>query len=400
LSSITLETKEKMGGRKKTKDAVQEENERSGLNADDLQNPELVEAGQPAGNLRIRASPYQELACGRLKRKGGCLATDSSSDSTAGGVQATLELRKDKPIKPLRVIQHHFSNGERMRTGRRGATSEDAETIDQESQNVGNDEGVRATPKDLMYKDTRSGKWRTTARQPRQYDYRPGSGGGQRPGNKSRHTSEGHTSDFRSQDQTVFHNKKEDRRGRGEGEESHHLCIGFACKNPGCQTKLEFRNTSSTSLTIQHRKANKEATAFRRRSALAYECHEYHEFIGDDEASHNLGQTFSHPPADGTGAGSLQPHQTPLLSMREMIGSLHPGVHNLGVDVESEGPPTGTAQIEQDEAANIFSKAILRENHDEPHTDRPPSCVLHPFDSVTSRQGPSLGITRYPSSTR
>jgi hypothetical protein len=400
LSSITLETKEKMGGRKKVKDAVQEEIERSGLNADDLQNPELVEAGQSAGNLRIRASPYQELVCGRLKRKADCSATDSSSGSTAGGVQATIELRKDKPIKPLRVIQHHFSNGERMRTGRRGgATSEDAETIDQDSQNDGNDEGVRATPKDLMYKDTRSGKWRTTARQPRQYDYRLGSGGRQGPCNKSRHTSEGHTSDFRSADQTVFRNK-EDRRGQGEGEESHHLCIGIACKNPGCQTKLEFRNTSSTSFTIQHRKENKGATAFRRRSALAYECHEYHEFIGDDEASHNLGQPFSHPPASGTGADSLQPHQTPLLSMREMIGSLHPGVHDFGVDVESEGPPTGTAQIEQDGAANIFSKAVPRENHDEPYTDRPPSCALRSFDSVTSRQGPSLGITRYPSSTR
>jgi len=391
LAIVTLETNEKMGGRRKTKEV--QENGRASIDADAIQSPEPMKAGQKAANLRMRASPYQELACGRLKRKADCLTSDSSPDSTAGGVQSTL------PLKPLKVIQHQFTNGENIRIGRRGATSEEAETIGQDSQNFGDDEGVRATPKHLMYKDTRSGRWRTTARQPRKYDYHLGSGGGQRPRKKSRHSSEDQVSEFRSEYEAVLDDKNEDRRGRDEAGESHHLCIGIACENQGCHTRVEFQNTFSTSLANQHGKVNKGAHAVRRRSALAHVYQEHHEFLEEEEPSHTLGQPFSHPAAFGLAADSLQPHQTPLLSMREMIGSLHPGVQDHGVDAESGDPPTEVPQIEHDGAANIFSKAVLRENHDEPHTDPPPSCVRHSSESVTSRQGPSLGITRHPSST-
>lgn len=381
-----------MGGKK----APVEKEGRPHFNPHTMQHRELLKPGPKAAKLRMKASPYQELACGSSKRKANSSAVGSSSDTTQEGVQASTKLGEVKPIKALKVIHHRFSNGEPGDEQFKGchcrAISEEAGTIKEGLQNGGKNGSVRATPNHLMYKDTRSGRWRTTDRQPRQYNYHLGSDGGKqlsgrvlRPRTNPKYCPDEQAPDSTSDDETVTYVKNEDKHGSDKGLGSGHLCTGLACAYPGCYARPDFRSITPTSLSHDNQKKDFEANSFCGRSSSSG-CH----YLSNSEPAKNQHGSISPRAAIDLATKALQSHPNPPLSMREMAANLHPEVHYCSKDLK----------IEDDQAANVLGKAIPCVGQDESITNHFSTYSVRFSKSVTNRQRSGMGITCNSGSTR
>jgi hypothetical protein len=291
-------------------------------NDDDVQHRELLTSGPAETELKIRASPYQHLACGSSKRKAESLAVDSSAESSEE-VQQNANGESGPPVKALKMIHHRFSNGqpvnkkfsgfEKSNTGAKSTSSS------QELQSGEENEALGSSPSQMMYQETQSQKWTTKKRQPRKSHI--GSDGRRQQGShllmhqaKSTDYADSPTPEPTSEHQTVTCMVTEDGKASNEGVIPAHLCTGPACDHSGFDFTFEHRSLASASIANEPQ-LELETITFGRSFRTNLGTPNNHSEFTNIFAPGNLKTTTSHL------------HQPLLMSIREMAANHQPELH-------------------------------------------------------------------------
>jgi hypothetical protein len=324
------------------------------INANAMKHRDLLTPGPVIGKLRMKASPYQELACGSSKRKADSV-TVSSADSSDEAIKSSTNSDNGQPVKSLKVIHHHFSNGEPSEQSSRSQTPDSCDErrpIAEGPQTGPEKDGLRATPNHLLYK-TSSGRWKSTKRQPRKCDRRLEVGERLRervlrPGKYVNYNPDEQALEPISDNQAAAAIKTEDRPALDEGPPSDHLCTGIACEQSECVSRPGLQNLTSGLPSHDNQVYGIKADSF----------HASYKHPKDLQTSsripHNEPETTSNTAACDLGASSPPLYQTLLLSVREMAANLYPEAR-----YQSEAPKTQDVQTVR-ASGKLTAKLIAR----------------------------------------
>jgi hypothetical protein len=313
------------------------------INPNAMKHRDLLTPGPVVGKLRMKASPYQELACGSSKRKTDSV-TVSSADSSDEAIKSSTNSDNGQPVKSLKVIHHHFSNGKPSEQSSRSQTPDscDERRPISEGQQTGLEkDGLRATPNHLLYKIS-SGRWKSTKRQPRKCDRRLEDRERLRerlreqvlrPGKYVNYNPDEQALEPISDNQAAAAVKTENRLALDEGPPSDHLCTGIACEHSGCVSVPGLQNFTPGLPSHDSQVYGIKADSF----------HASYKYPKDLQTNSQIPHNEPEP-TDNTAAGNLsasspQLYQTWLLSIREMAVNLYPEVHH-----HSEAPQTEDVQ--------------------------------------------------------
>ncbi len=336
------------GGREASRIVTLAELERRPVDPNAMPHRRLLTPGPIPPKLKIRPSQYQRLVCRPSKRKADSPTIDSSSGSTPETVQPSTKPEKVKPAKALKVIHHRFSNGEDTKEGSSGSQASDA---NEENVALGNsvqtgddNDGTGAAPGHLMYQTTRTGKWKSTNRQPRKYDFGLDdaellSDRGSRRQTNPNYYPDPQTPEATPDDQIAA---PEVQVTSDERRPSHHLCSGSACGRPGCGLYFKLENFTSGSLSNDNQFNESGADTFFRRFSLPHELPE------SSAASDNQPQSAIHHRASDLTTTGPQSYHIPPMSMREMAVNLYPEMHQHS-----------QTQDDDDQAAYASGEAIF-----------------------------------------
>jgi hypothetical protein len=305
--------------------------DRPNVNPDAIPHRDLLEPGPAAIELKIRPCRFEERVCGSSKRNADSAALDSSSRSVHPD-QTSTKPANARPAKALKVIEHRFANGQSVEDHSRGIrtsyTNEMPKTFDDDSQSGKENVGLPASPDYLMYKETFSGKWRTTKRLPRMPNPGPAAEGHSgnrvpRPRMKQDYRLDTDTeeTEYTSDDETsALAENKEDPTPNGAAA-SNDLCAGTA----GEHIRYPLRD-GQDSLNSGLLSRDNELNSVVNKSGGSFS-------LPFDSMTHlDTLNTNQHGMTNNYTATDVIPNPLfglPLMSMREMASSVYPSVHHL-----------------------------------------------------------------------
>ncbi len=314
-----------MGSRKRTL----EEAGRPHVNPNAIPHRELLKPGPEIKKLRIRFSPYQELARVPTKRKRTTSSSivDPSLCSTQERDQLSAQTEEVQPSNDLKVVQHHFSNGgpfeEQSNKFQEGFVNEEPPRFDEKLLNGGDKGDVRADSTHLT-QQTRSGRRKSARRLHRQKECthpnqpkggEQSSGRVLRPRTKRSHYIDDDESECTSDEQTTVAVDATNKQAfSNKGVYPDHLCAGLACQYTGCHAKLELQNVSLGSCPDDNQSKNAGVDAVRENWLQGYGYPT--EFEITNNGRHGL---MNHQQAAGQARGALEWQHNPPMSVREMI---------------------------------------------------------------------------------
>lgn len=320
---------------------------RPNFNHKALQHRDLLTPGPVVTELRIKPSPFQELARRSSKRKADALTVDSSSESAQEGPQPSSQPGNFQPIKTLKVVHHRFSNGEspieELAASQKPRRSDDGTTTGLAPQSGEEDDRQRATPSHLMYQSTRTGKWRSTEQQPKKYHLGPGDGElfsarASRPRTDQNCHTDIETPTSASGDQVAARDKTDGEYASNETVSSSHLCTGLACEHPNCNMTIEQKDFTSGLLA--------DYTLINGVQVDKPLPRDHTISVGVPDDQHAL---FNHRGSGEPDQNTLEWFQYQPLSVREMAMSLYPEIPD-----DNQAP-----KIEDGDFADLHSKAII-----------------------------------------
>lgn len=240
-------------------------------NPNTMQHRELLAPGPATRELRIRASPYQELACGRPKRKARSSTKESSSGSADEKDLQRTKQGNDQPIKALKVIHHRFSNGqptnEHLRRVRNSYENDKSPRMGESSQSGEDVDSLQAGLDSSIYQGTFLGNWKCQA----------------------------HEHDLRHTDE----------------EKVNHPVLGR------CMYQNERANTQTPNLPVADAAVNS--------SSESLSLHHHHPTTFAVSKSHP--RSVNNRTVGDKTTDPYQLPQYPLMSIRDMALNLHPKVH-------------------------------------------------------------------------
>ncbi len=325
-----------MGNKKRTLEGAG----RPHVNPNAIPHRELMKPGPKVKKLRIRFSPYQELARvpSKRKRTTNSSTIDPSLYSTQEGDQLSAQTEEVQPSKDLKVVQHHFSNGgpvgEQSNRFREDFVNEEPTRVDENLPNGGDKGGVGADSTHLTQRARSARRWKPARRLYREKEctYPYESKGGEqsnnrvlRPRKTPNYYPDDESSDYTSDEQTTVAVDDADKQAfSNKGVYSDHLCAGLACKYSGCHAKLELQNVTSgsTPLENQNKGAGDDRVCGNWLPGYGYLT----EFEITNNDQHG---SMDHQQAADQAGGALKWQQTSPMSMREMITGICEDVNNL-----------------------------------------------------------------------
>ncbi|ERF74120.1 hypothetical protein EPUS_06389 [Endocarpon pusillum Z07020] len=324
------------------------------FNPNTLSHRELLKPGPKVQKLRIRFSPYQELARVSLKRKRTANSSPAypSLYSTQEGDQLSAQTEETQPTKKLKVIQHHFSKGEpveeQFNTFQENFVNEETIAVDDGMPNGKDKGGLRANSTHQTYQ-ARSGRRKPARRLYREKEctYPYESNGGEqlsgrvlRPRTKPKYYPDDEASDCTSDEHTAATVNTVDNQASNESEGvySHQLYTGLACEYSGCHAKADSLNVASVSVPGDSENKNVGVDTVCRNWSLGCDYPTGFEITNSDQQA-----SMNHQVTVDQARAAFEWQQTPLMNIREMITGICQDIDNL-----AEGPEIAGCEVVND----------------------------------------------------
>ena len=316
------------------------------VNGDKMQHRDFLTPGPVACELRMRPSQYQQMACGPSRRGADASTNDPCAGSPSGRDMPRTKKEKVEPVKALKVIYHRFSNGQptnQLKRGRSCYENEDRSARAGGSQIGEGSDGRQAVIASSLYQAT---QLEDRNRQPREHDLGPSEREQVRGRFSRRRTKQNHGArtlgaDETSEDQTGALPKNEDAHAAEQGVLPSHFCTGLACEHPDCTLSSRLENFASD-LLLNDMTAN----VFNGMLLSHYDQSTSSRIPNDHP------QPVFHRAVADPISNTLQTHQNPLMSIRDMAVDIFPAV--------DDHARNSTSNTEVAEAAHVSGKANLR----------------------------------------